>query len=114
MSGVEAALAFIVEGAVERVFERLMPSLRGPVAREEQADSPILMSVETAALKFGVSEKTLRNWYQHEGLNSYKRGRRVLLDPNDIREFMRRDSNSVSPGKFDADAAAARLAQKRK
>ena len=55
----------------------------------EDSSGSRLMSIKEAALKLGVSHYTVRAWIFQRKLPHYKLGRRVLLDSNDIEQYIR-------------------------
>jgi excisionase family DNA binding protein len=54
-----------------------------------------LLSVEEAATKLGISPLTMRAWLRQRRLPFVRLGRRVLLHPEDIENFV--DTNRVKP-----------------
>jgi excisionase family DNA binding protein len=58
-----------------------------------------LLSIEEGAVKLGVSPLTLRAWIRQRRLPSVRLGRRVLLDPQDVENFI--DANRIEAVSFD-------------
>jgi len=51
-----------------------------------------LLDVKRAAGLLGISAKTLRDWIQERKIDYVKAGARVMIQPDTIREFIRRNT----------------------
>jgi excisionase family DNA binding protein len=51
-------------------------------------DGAKLISVPEAAQRLGISPLTMRAWVRQRRLPVVRLGRRVLLDPQDVEEYM--------------------------
>jgi excisionase family DNA binding protein len=51
-----------------------------------------LLDVKGAASLLGISVKTLRDWIQERKIDYVKAGKRVMIQPDTIREFISRNT----------------------
>jgi excisionase family DNA binding protein len=54
-----------------------------------------LLSIDEAAIKLGISPLTMRAWIRQRRLPFVRLGRRVLLHPQDVENFV--DANRIEP-----------------
>jgi excisionase family DNA binding protein len=58
-----------------------------------------LLSIEEGAVKLGISPLTMRAWIRQRRIPCVRLGRRVLLDPQDVENFI--DANRVKAVSLD-------------
>jgi excisionase family DNA binding protein len=51
----------------------------------------IMLTVKDTARRCHVKERTVRNWYAKRGLKVRKAGGRVLIHPDDLENFMKKN-----------------------
>lgn len=53
-----------------------------------------LLSVDDAARFSAVSQSTVRRWIKSEGLQHYRAGKQIRIDPDDLLKFLRSGTSS--------------------